>query len=77
MYQQKINEVQQSIGQSFDYRLANKRVRLIKMDDKQAPAPSTMGTIKYIDGIGQIHVIWDNGSTLALQPQNDEYMILD
>jgi hypothetical protein len=62
---------------NFDTHLADKRVRLIKMEDTQAPPPNTMGTIKFIDGIGQIHVQWDNGSTLALQPENDQYQILD
>ena len=47
------------------------------MDDKQAPPTNTMGTIKFVDGIGQIHVAWDNGSSLAVQPENDEYQILD
>jgi hypothetical protein len=62
---------------NFDTHLADKRVRLIKMEDTQAPPPNTMGTIQFIDGIGQIHVKWDNGSTLALQPENDQYQILD
>jgi hypothetical protein len=62
---------------NFDTHLADKRVRLIKMEDAYAPPPETMGTIQFIDGIGQIHVKWDNGSTLALQPENDQYQILD
>ena len=61
----------------MDERLKGKRIRLIKMDDIQAPPPGTMGTIKFIDGIGQVHVAGDNGSTLAVQPENDEYQILD
>ena len=62
---------------NFDSHLTGKRVRLIEMIDPQAPPPNTMGTIKFIDGIGQIHILWDNGSTLALQPSNDKYQILD
>ena len=61
----------------MDERLKGKHIRLIKMDDIQAPPPGTMGTIKFIDGIGQVHVVWDNGSTLAVQPENDEYQIFD
>jgi hypothetical protein len=61
----------------MDERLKGKRIRLIKMDDIQAPPPGTMGTIKFIDGIGQIHIAWDNGSSLAVQPENDEYQIID
>ena len=36
------------------------------MDDP-SPVPSgTVGTVTCVDSIGQIHVNWDNGSTLAL-----------
>lgn len=34
------------------------------------------GTIYHIDGIGQIHVNWDNGSGLALIPGVDSFRIL-
>lgn len=54
-----------------------KTIVLLKMDDPQAPPPNTRGVIQSIDGIGQIHVIWENGSTLAVQPRNDVYKILD
>lgn len=61
----------------MDERLKGKRVMIIKMDDKQAPPPGTHGTIKGIDDIGQIHVNWDNGSTLAISPTDDQYQIFD
>lgn len=61
----------------MDTRLAGQRIMIIEMDDTQAPPPNTMGTIKGIDGIGQIHVQWDNGSTLAVQPVGDRYQIFD
>jgi hypothetical protein len=47
------------------------------MNDKYAVPPRTEGTITYIDDIGTIHVKWDNGSTLGLVPQEDQYEILD
>ena len=40
------------------------RVELIKMDDLQAPPCGTMGTVTYVDDIGTIHVLWDNGCGL-------------
>lgn len=61
----------------MDERLKGKRVMIIHMDDTQAPPPGTHGTIKYTDGIGQIHVNWDNGSRLAICPINDTYQIFD
>ena len=61
----------------MDERLKGIRVMIIKMDDSQAPPPGTHGTIKGVDGIGQIHVDWDNGSTLAISPTDDQYQIFD
>lgn len=63
--------------ESTNPKLTGKTIVLIKMEDPQAPPPNTRGVIQSIDGIGQIHVKWDNGSTLAIQPQNDQYQILD
>ena len=42
------------------------RVRLVYMDDAQAPPQGTMGTVKCVDDIGTIHVNWDNGSSLGV-----------
>ena len=59
------------------YELKGKRIRLIKMGDDPNPVESGIeGTIKFVDGIGQIHVDWDNGRTLAIVPEEDEYEIL-
>ena len=40
------------------------RVKLIKMEDIQAPPKGTLGTVYGVDAIGSILVKWDNGSTL-------------
>lgn len=40
------------------------RVRLIHMDDPQAPPPGTLGTVVGVDDVGSIMVHWDNGSSL-------------
>ncbi|MGG6831950.1 UNVERIFIED_CONTAM: DUF4314 domain-containing protein [Streptococcus canis] len=42
------------------------RVELIFMDDIQAPAVGTKGTVRGVDDIGSIMVFWDNGSSLSL-----------
>ena len=49
------------------------RVRLQYMDDPQAPPPGTMGTVRYIDDLGQIGVAWDTGSSLSLIPGKDGF----
>ena len=42
------------------------RVRLLEMDDTQAPPIGTEGTVNYIDDMGTIHISWDNGSSLGV-----------
>lgn len=49
------------------------KVELISMDDCQAPPKGTIGEVKFIDDIGNIHVAWDNGSSLALIPETDKF----
>ena len=41
------------------------RVKLVEMNDIQAPPIWTLGTVMYVDDIGTIHIKWDNGSTLG------------
>lgn len=52
------------------------KVRLISMDDSQAPNAGTIGTVTYVDDIGSIHVHWENGSSLALIMEVDKFEIL-
>ena len=40
------------------------RVRLLKMDDAQAPAVGTEGTEIGVDDTGSVKVAWGNGSSL-------------
>ncbi len=62
----------------YDIYLTGKRIKLISMNNDPHPVPSnTEGTIRHVDGIGQIHVNWDNGGTLAVVPEIDEYEILE
>ncbi|MBK7362973.1 MAG: DUF4314 domain-containing protein [Micavibrio sp.] len=57
--------------------LVGKRIKIIYMNDKQAVEPDTMGTIVKVDGIGQYHVKWDNGRTLAVIPEEDKFEIME
>jgi hypothetical protein len=54
-----------------------RRVELIKMDDPQAPEVGTKGTVQFEDGMKQIHVKWDSGSSLALIPGEDEFRYIE
>lgn len=42
------------------------RIMLKQMDDIQAPPFGTLGTVRGVDDIGNILVLWDNGSTLSV-----------
>lgn len=52
------------------------RIRLIYMDDIQAPAPGTCCTVRFVDDAGQIHVDWDSGGNLALLPDEDKFELI-
>ena len=43
---------------------AGARVKLVQMDDVQAPPAGTCGTVTGVDDTGSILVDWDNGSGL-------------
>lgn len=40
-------------------------VKLVRMDDPQAPPVGTHGTVIYVDDMATIHVNWDTGSSLG------------
>ena len=53
------------------------RIRLIKMNEDPRPLPEGLcGTVDFVDDIAQIHMKWDNGSTLALVPECDEFEVI-
>ena len=59
-------------------KMSGKRVKCLLMNDDYNPVPSgTLGTIDHVDDIGTIHVKWDNGSTLGLVPEEDDYMLVN
>ena len=49
------------------------RIVLHSMDDAQAPPTGTMGTVVYVDDMGQLGVERDNGSALSLIPGEDSF----
>lgn len=52
------------------------RIKLIEMDDIQAPPPGAMGTVQHVDDAGSIHMSWDTGGGLALIPEVDKFVIV-
>lgn len=53
------------------------RVKLLKMDDVQAPPIGTKGTVVGVDDIGSILVSWDNGSSLNVVDGVDKIKKID
>ena len=49
------------------------KVRCIHMEDAHPVPSNTCGIVVHIDDFAQIHVNWDNGSTLALIPGVDRF----
>lgn len=56
--------------------LPGMRIRLITMDDVQAPPAGTEGTVRGVDDMGNIMIRWDNGSGLIVIPGVDEIEII-
>lgn len=52
------------------------KVRLISMDDMQAPPPGTIGEISGVDDAGSVMVRWETGSSLSLIPGEDRFKIV-
>lgn len=52
------------------------RVMLYEMDGEPQMPEGLEGTIYHVDDIGQIHVKWDNGSTLALNVECDRFIVI-
>ncbi len=55
---------------------AGMRVRLVRMDDIQAPPIGTEGTVRGVDDIGSVMVAWDNGSGLNVVLGEDEIEVV-
>ena len=51
-------------------------VELISMEDVQSPPPGTLGKIHGVDDAGSILVSWQNGSSLSLIPEIDDFRIV-
>ena len=49
------------------------RVELQNMEGELRMPRGLQGTVTNVDDIGDVHVNWDNGSTLALCPEVDSF----
>jgi len=49
------------------------KIELISMNGENQMPSGLKGTVDMVDDIGQVHVDWENGSTLALIPGVDNF----
>lgn len=49
------------------------RIRLAAMSGEPDMPSGLMGTVDFVDDIGQLQMTWDNGRTLALVPGEDSF----
>ena len=61
-----MNLLKQKIAYRKEKYKRGDRVKLIKMDDYQAPPKGTQGTVLGVDDAGSIMVSWDTGSSLSV-----------
>ena len=53
------------------------KVKLLAMDDPQAPPVGTLGEILGVDDAAQLLVRWETGSSLSLIPGVDSFRIAE
>lgn len=57
--------------------LTGTRIELDEMNGETQMMSGLKGTVQYVDDMGQIHMNWDNGSTLALNVDEDSFKIIE
>ncbi len=54
------------------------RVELVRMNDPYTSLkPDSLGTVDFVDDVGTIFCLWDNGSTLGVVYGEDEVRAVD
>lgn len=53
------------------------RIKLIEMFNEPQMTHGLIGNVSHVDDVGQVHVNWSNGSTLALNVDLDDFEIYD
>lgn len=55
---------------------AGTKVELHSMAGETQMPSGLTGSVLFVDDIGSIHVSWENGSSLALIPGEDEFQVI-
>ena len=49
------------------------QIRLLRMNGEEQMPSGMQGTVRRVDDIGQIHISWENGSSLPVNTEEDEF----
>jgi Domain of unknown function (DUF4314) len=61
----------------LDDPMVGARVRLVHTSDEWTRLePGTVGTVRFVDDLGTLHVTWDDGHSLGLVPGEDAWEVL-
>ena len=52
------------------------KISLVKMAGESQMSEGMIGIVEYVDDAGQIHMKWENGSSLALHEDEDDFEII-
>lgn len=52
------------------------KIQLIHMDGEPQMKPGITGIVDMVDDAGQIHMIWETGSSLALNVDVDKFTVI-
>lgn len=67
-----------SLPDDRDADIRGRRIRVVACTDPHTTLPAGLcGTVVFVDGLGTVHVRWDDGRTLGLVPDLDQYELLD
>lgn len=50
---------------------------MIHMEDVDPIQQGQCGVVQFVDDLNQLHVKWDDGRTLAIIPEKDQFEVLD
>lgn len=53
------------------------QIELVEMGGEERMQPGLKGVVDMVDDMGQIHVVWENGSSLALNTGEDTFRIVE
>lgn len=54
------------------------RIEMIHMEEQLSPVESGMkGTVQIVDDVGTLHMKWDNGRTIGIIPNKDQFKVVE